>query len=167
MNTFRILCLLLLTASNCAFATPASEASIKELIAVTEAKKLIDGIKGQVDTMMNNSLQQTLAGRAPTPEQQQAITKMKGRMVELIQNELSWEKYEQMYLRIYKDLFSEEEIAGMLDFYRTPAGQAVVRKLPLLTQKIMLETRSMMSSMMPQMQKIQEEFVADMKAAGK
>jgi len=148
-------------------AAPASESSIKQLLAVTQAQKLLDGMRVQFDSLMNNAVQQALKGKAPTPKQQQAIEDMKNRMVALMQGELAWEKLEPMYLRLYKESFTEEEVAGMLSFYKTPAGQAVIYKMPVLMQKTMLDIQKMISVVTPQMQKIQENFIAEMKAASK
>jgi hypothetical protein len=116
---------------------------------------------------MSNAMQQELRGRNPTPRQQQAIEKMKDKMVAVMQGELSWANLEPMYMRLYRESFTEEEIGGMLSFYRTPAGQAVINKTPALMQKTMQEMQRMMSGMSPKMQKILEEFLADMKEASK
>ncbi|MDR2506703.1 MAG: DUF2059 domain-containing protein [Candidatus Accumulibacter sp.] len=116
---------------------------------------------------MNNTVQQALQGKNPTPKQQQAITNMKNRMVEIMQGEFAWEKLEPMCLRLYKESFSEEEVAGMLAFYKTPAGQALIHKMPVLMQKTMLEVQKMFSDVSPKMQKIQEQFAAEMASASK
>lgn len=87
-------------------------------------------------------------------------------MLAVLKDATSWEKMEPMYLRLYRESFTEEEIAGMLTFYRTPAGQAVINKMPLLVQKSIVETQKTISAVSPQMQKIQQDFIAEMKAAG-
>jgi hypothetical protein len=149
-----------------ATAAPASENSIKELLAVTQAQNLFEGMRAQFDALMGNGIQQQLKGKTPNAKQQAAIDNMRKKMVALMQGNLAWEKLESMYLRIYRDSFSEEEVAGMLAFYKTPAGQAVVYKMPVMMQKVMAEVQNMMSGSAPQMQKIMEEFGAEMKAAG-
>ncbi len=167
MNILRNALIALLFCSATAMAAPASDSTIKQLLDVTQAQKLADEIRAQFDTIMNNAVQQALQGKTPTPKQQQAIANMKNRMVALMQGELAWERLEPMYLRLYKESFSEEEIAGMLSFYKTPAGLAVTNKMPVLMQKTMLEIQKMVAEATPQMQKIQEQFVAEMKAASK
>lgn len=157
----------LLFCSATAMAAPASDSSIKQLLDVTQSRKLVDGMRAQFDSLMNNSIQQALQGKTPTPKQQQAIANMRNKMVAVMQGELAWEKLEPMYLRLYKESFSEEEIVGMLSFYKTPAGQAVINKMPVLMQKTMLEVQKMVSGAAPQMQKIQEQFVTEIKAANK
>ena len=167
MNLFGNAAIVLLFSSVTAMAAPASESSIKQLLTVTQAQKLIDGMRAQFDSLMNNAVQQSLKGKTPTASQQQAIANMKDRMVALVQGEFAWEKLEPMYLRIYKESFTEEEVAGMLSFYKTPAGQAVIYKMPALMQKSMLEVQKMMFGFAPQIQKIQQDFVAEMIAASK
>lgn len=155
---------LLLCATN-AIAAPASDRSIKQLLAVTQAQKLVEGMQVQFDSLMNDTVQQALRGDAPTPKQQQAITNMKNRMVAIMLGELSWEKLEPMYLRLYKESFSEEEVAGMLAFYRTPVGQAVIQKMPALTQKTMLAVQKMAIGVTPKMQAVIAQFAAEIASA--
>lgn len=165
MNVLRNALIVLLFSSTTAMALPASESSIKQLLAVTQAQKLLDGVRIQIESLMNNAVQQALNGKTPSPSQQQAITNMKNRMVALIQGELAWEKLEPMYLRLYEESFTEEEVAGMLSFYKTPAGQAVIYKMPVLMRKLMPEIQTMSLGLAPQMKKIQQDFVTEVKAA--
>lgn len=167
MNVFRNVLIAFLFCSTAAMAAPASEGSIKQLLAVTQAQKLVDGMQGQFDSLMNNSIQQALKGKIPTAKQQRAIDNMKNRMVSLMQGELAWEKLEPQYIRLYQESFTEEEVAGMLSFYRTPAGQAVIDKMPMLMQRTMVDVQKMIVGITPQMKKIQEDFVAEMSAASK
>jgi hypothetical protein len=167
MNILRNALIVLLFSSTTAMAAPASENSIKQLLTVTQAQKLIDGMRTQIDAQLNNVAQQALKGKTPSPSQQQALTNMKNRVTELIHGMLAWEKLEPIYLRLYKESFTEEEVTGMLSFYKTPAGQAVINKMPVLTQKTMLEIQAISSGLAPQMQKIQQDFIAELTAASK
>ncbi len=167
MNVLGNVLIVFLFCSTSAMAAPASESSIKQLLAVTQAKKLVDGMSVQLDSMMSNTIRQALAGKTPTARQQKAIENMKNRTVALIHGELEWEKLEPMYIRLYKESFTEEEVAGMLSFYKTPAGQAVIYKMPVLMQKTMENMQKMTERITPEMQKIQESFVAEMSVADK
>jgi hypothetical protein len=120
----------------------------------------------QLDESMSAGIRMALGDRKPTPKQQRAIDNMKDKMLVVMRGELAWERMEPLYIRVYRESLSEEEVAGMLEFYRTPAGQALIRKMPLMMQKIMPEIQGLMSSAMPKMQQAQREFMAEMKAAG-
>lgn len=167
MKIIKSTLLALLLCSSSAFAAPASEGSIKQLLEIMQSQKLIDGMRAQFDSLMNNAIQQALKGKVPTPKQQQAITNMKTRMVGIMQGELAWDKLEPLYVRLYKESFTEEEITGMVAFYKTPAGQAVIHKMPGLMQKTMFEVQKITAGMAPKMQKVQEQFAAEMSAANK
>ncbi len=150
--------------TNISVAAPASEASIKQLMEVTKARSLVDNIYSQVEGSMNSSLQRALQGKTPTPSEQKAINNMKQRMTTLIKEELDWNKLEPMYIRLYKESFTQVEVDGILEFYKTPAGQAVINKMPILMQKTMGEMQGMMGGLMPKLQKIQQEFAAELRA---
>ena len=167
MRSLRIaVTLLIICMAATAMAAPASEKSIKQLLAVTHAQKLSEKAQDQVNTTMDKLIQQALNGRVPTASQQQAITRMKDRFMNLMDKELTWERLEPMYIRLYKESFTEEEVAGMISFYQTAAGKAVINKLPVLMQKVMQEMQKIVIKAVPEMNKIEKDFVDDMKAAG-
>ena len=159
--------LALLFCTTAAMAEPASESSIKQLLQVTQSQKLVDGMRGQFDSLMNNSITQALNGKTPNAKQKQAIDNMKNKMLTLMQGELAWAKMEPLYIRLYRESFTEEEVAGMLAFYKTPAGQAVILKTPALMQRTMLDLQKKIADIAPKMEKIQESFATEMSAASK
>lgn len=167
MNALRNALMVSLFSSTVAIAAPASEVSTRELLNVMQIQQSLESIRTQVDSQMANACQQELKGKKLTAMQEQAMANMKNKMAAVVHGVLVWEKLEPLYMRIYKESFTEEEIAGMLSFFKTPAGQAVVHKFPMLNQKTMVEVQKIISGMTPQMQKIQEEFKTEMKAASK
>lgn len=166
MTAIRLLLAALFFSATAATAEPASEASIRELLTVTQARELVDSMNTQLDEQMSTGIRIALGERKPTPKQQRAIDNMKGKMLVVMRGELAWERMEPMYIRVYRESLSEEEVAGMLAFYRTPAGQALIRKMPLMMQKIMPEIQGLMGSAIPKLEQAQREFMAEMNAAG-
>ena len=164
MTYLRNAIFILLFCATSAFAEPASEDSIKQLLSITESRQLVNGMMSQLNTMMASIIKQATAGQQATAEQQKAVASYQNKITALMQQELSWEKLEPMYIRMYQTTFSKEEVNGMLQFYRTPAGQAVIHKMPVLMQKIMPEAQRMLTGMLPKMQQIQKEFMNDLKS---
>jgi hypothetical protein len=167
MYALKNILIVLLFCSTTAMAEPASESSIRQLLEVSQAQKLVDGMQAQFNSLMNNSVKQALKGETPTPEQQKAIENMKNKMVTLLHGELAWEKLEPTYLRLYQETFTEEEVVGILSFYKTPAGQAVITKMPVLMQKTMQDMQKIIVGIAPKMKQIQENFAAEISAASK
>jgi hypothetical protein len=142
----------------------ASEASVRQLLEVTRSRKLMDDTMGQMDSYMRTAMNQALAGKIPTADEQAILDDMNRKLVALMQREMRWDILEPKFIALYRQSFTEQEIAGMLSFYRTPAGQAVITKMPLVMQHTMATLQELMGTMVPQMQAIQQEALQKLKA---
>jgi len=161
----RILLALALACST-AFAadTKPTEASIKELLALTDAAKLIDSIWAQVDGMTQNMLAQSTRGQELPAEAKAVIEKLRTDSMALARDEFSWAKMEVIYNKIYQDSFTQEELDGMIAFYKTPAGQAVIKKMPVVMQASMQELQKSMGPFMQKLQQLQLQAMTELKA---
>jgi uncharacterized protein len=144
---------------------PASEASIREMLSVTEARKLIDGMFPQIEAMMKNSMQQALNGQTLSAEQQKIADKMNTKMMALMRDEMSWDKLEPLYLSVYQKSFTQAELDGMLAFYKTPAGTAMIKKMPVVLAQTMSAMQQKMGPMMQKIQQAVQETIAEIEAA--
>jgi len=111
-------------------APPVSEASIKQLLEVAQAHKLIDSVMAQMETLMQQSIAQATRGQQIPAKVQKDIDQRHAEVVTMMKELLDWKKLEPMYVRIYQKTFTHAEIDGMIAFYKTPAGQAVISKMP-------------------------------------
>ncbi|MCB0335744.1 MAG: DUF2059 domain-containing protein [Bdellovibrionales bacterium] len=147
-------------------AEPVSPASIKKLFEVSKVQELMDQSMANMDQQMMESVRMSLAQvDAPNEEKQKAMdvmSKVVPQSVAKMKSLMSWEKLEPEFTQLYQETFTEEEVKGMLDFYATPAGQAMLNKMPLLMQKTMAMTQKMIlpfiqdmnSTMRTEMQKL-------------
>ena len=160
--------ILLVLALSCPVAyavdTPPSEASIKQLLAVTEVHKLLDSWVAQMDGLMKNAMQQATQGQSVSPQIQKDIDKRVSETTSMFKEILDWNKLEPMYVRVYQKSFTQAEVDGMLAFYKTPAGQAVINKLPVVMQNTMTEMQTMMGPVMQRVQRMQRDVVAEIQA---
>ncbi len=162
----RILLILLLSCSGLRAGTnPPSEASIKQSLVVMQARKSLDVMAGQLDAMMKNAMQQITQGQPVPPEAQKSFDKCRAEVVAVVQEQFTWEEMEPMYTRIYQKSFTQDEVDGMIGFYKTPAGQGMISKMPVVMQNTMNETMKMMGPMVQRIQKMQQEVVAQMQAS--
>lgn len=144
--------------------SPASEESIKQLLEVAQARKLIDSVMSQMDTLMLQTIQQATQGKEVPPKVQKEIDQQQAEVTRLMKELLDWSKLEPMYVRIYQKTFSQPEVDGMIAFYKTPAGQAVIAKMPSAMQNTMDEMQQMMLPVMQKMQRMQQDVATEMKA---
>ncbi len=147
--------------------TGPSEASIKQLLEVAQAHKLIDSVMAQMDNLMQQTITQATRGQQVPPKVQKDIDQRRGEMLALMKELLDWKKLEPMYVRVYQKTFTQQEVDGMIAFYKTPAGQAVMSKMPVAMQNTMDEMQGLMAPVMEKMQRMQQEVVAELKAENK
>lgn len=165
MHFFRSGVIALCLVSGVAMAEPAHETSINELMEVTNTRHLLDNMNSQYDDIINMMIQEALEGHQPTPAQQAVIERMKKRMAGVMQDTMSWDKIQPLYVKIYQDSFSEEEVRGMIDFYKSVAGKAVVEKMPVVMQRSMDVMKPLMQDMFPKMKQIGDDFTEEMAKA--
>jgi|HubBroStandDraft_6_1064221.scaffolds.fasta_scaffold721889_2 hypothetical protein len=143
-----------------------TDESVRQLLAVMDSQKLVEAIPQQVDSMMKATLQQSLQGQVLSPPQQQAIDQLQARVAALMKEEVDWSVLEPMYIKLYEDSFSQAEVDGLVAFYKSPAGKAVVHKLPLVMQNLMVLLQQRMARMIPKIQQMAQETAAQIKAQG-
>jgi hypothetical protein len=67
-------------------------------------------------------------------------------------------------ISIYVTVFSEDELKGMLAFYKSPVGQAVISKMPAVMQQSMALMQKRVPGLQEQIIKISEELDEEIKA---
>ena len=62
---------------------------------------------------------------------------------------------------LYSDAYSEKEVDGILAFYRSPAGRAMLAKTPELTEGSIAISKQRMEELSPKIQAPLDKFVRD------
>jgi uncharacterized protein len=158
------LVLLLIAGSAAANDAPASDASIREMLELTNAHQMIETMKGQIAAMTNNITRETLKGQDVTPERQAILDRMHEKMSAVTAELLSWDSLLPVYMRTFRASFTQSEIDGVIKFYKSPAGRAYVNKMPVVMQNVMQEMQGLIKPMQEKMAVIQKETVQELKA---
>jgi hypothetical protein len=140
--------------------------SIRQLLQITQAQKILKAASEQLDTMFDGMMKKQLEGENVTPEQQQAIQAGRHAAEDMVKDLLSWDAMEKLYLKVYGETFTQAEVDGMIAFYSSPSGQAVIAKLPLATRNTMTEMQQRMQQMIPKLQQMAKETAEQIKAQG-
>lgn len=138
-----------------------SDASLKELMQLVNASDLLKGMDQQMDVIYGNMVQQMTKGQAVTAQQQKALDDFHGKMKDILHRQLSWDKLEPQVMQVYRDTLSQDEVDGIIVFYKTPAGQAVIKKMPLIMQATMTMMQKNIPSMMAEVQEAAKESLKD------
>ena len=142
----------------------ASEESIHHLLDVMQARNIVQTMSQQVDALYAGMVNKLLDGKDLTPEQQKQIQARGTKARELVSQMLSWDSMERLYLKVYSETFTQSEIDGMTAFYASPAGHAVIVKMPLAVKNSMASMQEQMKSLVPQLQQMAKETAEQIKA---
>lgn len=143
-----------------------SEASIREILELTKSKRIVEGMLVQVDHLIKNAIAQASKGRESSLEVNAVIDRMQSSMMALMKAELDWSVVEPLYISVYRDIFSQEEVDGMIAFYRSPVGMALTEKLPLVMERSMGAMQARMGPMMQKLEVIQRDALKDLESLG-
>ena len=143
---------------------PPSAASVKQLLVVSEARKLLDAASAQIDSSMEIGMRQAVQGQPITAEQQKVLDDMRVKTVALIREFLTWEQLEPIMADIYTRTFTQNEVDGMLAFYATDAGKAMIAKMPLVMQSSSQAMQARMGTLTPKLVALQQETAQQLQA---
>jgi hypothetical protein len=117
-----------------------------------------------MDSYMKQAMQQAKQGQHITPDVERDIERREAEIMSGLKEILDWNKLEPMYVRVYQKSFTQSEVDGLIAFYKTPAGQALINKMPVVMQNTMNEMQELMNPMLQRMQRMQQEVVAEIQA---
>jgi len=153
MKPFPVLTLTLIATGLLASAQePSKEAKIVRVLALMKAEALTD----QVFEQMKAETASISAPNASEKERAHA-REIQAKIMDLVKDRMNWEKMRPVYVKMYSETFTDEEIDGMLAFYQSPAGRAMLEKMPQLVAKIMALAQSQMAGLMPEIERPRQE----------
>jgi hypothetical protein len=155
-----------LWSSGVAFANdaPPSDQSLRDLFAVTRTEETMNGMKPQLDAIITSSTKEISQGQEITPERQAILDRMRDKLVAAYNETFSFQPLHLLLIRVYQATYTQDEVDGLIAFYKTPAGQALVNKGPLMAQNLMSEMQTAMKPMVQRMGQIKREADQEIKA---
>ena len=163
----RVIALVALLASFAVQAAPASQESVETLLTVTKTEAMMDSLYSGMDQMMRQGINQNLQGKSLSAEQQRALDALPEKFVAVMRGEMSWQKMKPLYVQLYRETFEQEEVDGMLAFYASPAGKALISKMPVVMQKSLVLSQSLLQSVIPKMKDAMEQAMKEAEVTGK
>jgi hypothetical protein len=130
-------------------------AKVDQLLSVMNIEKQQKQMMDQMSQMVIGQIKEQMAKQGNITEAEMAkMEDRQKRLFALISEKTSWANMKTVYVKAYSDTFNENEIDGILAFYKTPAGKAMIEKQPSLNGKIMESVQAQMADLMPQIEQI-------------
>jgi hypothetical protein len=133
----------------------------EELLEVMETQKNIEYIEKTLEIMTQRQLAslQKMEFVGEEFEKFQSLTKQ---IMDMIAKEMSWDNMKDDYITIYADTFTEEELKGIIEFYKSPVGRKFTKKTPELLRRSMELSQKKMEELTPKIKSMLEEMIKEL-----
>jgi hypothetical protein len=143
-----IIAVFFLIAPLCADEVSHRKAAAK-LLETTNVPEMLEQVKASVEATMAQQLK-TLnlpeEGRAAAAKAQQE-------MMAWFCDLFSWKRTQDMYVEIYVETFTEDELNQLIAFNQSPLGQKVLKKMPEIMQRSITQTHQLLLETEPEIQR--------------
>jgi hypothetical protein len=123
-------------------------AKAEELLQLTQGDQMLK----MMEPMMKGMVAQM--DKDMSAEQRARVGEMQGKLMALVAVRLS--KAKPALVKIYTDTYTEEEIGGILAFYKSPIGKAFLQKMPEVMQRSMPVMMQLMGDLQPELKTMME-----------
>ena len=129
----------------------------KELLNVLHIDKVINGLVGSVNAQAT-SITKRFAPASPTLLQSQAVQSFQSKVMTLTESKVNWPLLEPAYIDLYARTFTDEELDGILAFYKSATGKSFLAKSPALTVDAQKITQDQLIAIQPQLNQLVQDF---------
>ena len=164
MKKLTVVFFLLIASAAFAADSKPSEASVKELLQLSGTPKMLDAMKGQLGAMQAGMLQQTIQGHALTAGVRKVLDEANSKAAALINETLTWSTFESPFVEAYRATLTQEEVDGIVAFYKTTAGKALAEKMPALQQGAGQRMQMQLGPLVEKLKQLQQETVLKLQA---
>jgi len=135
-------------------------AKAEEFFKVSHTEEMLQQTMAMAMNQIKSGALQQMMDVKPTPEQTKSMDEFQDKLGVILANTLSWEKLKPIFVKVYADAFTEGELDGIIAFYKTPVGQALIAKTPAIMAKTIEITQQQMAAAMPEILKLVKDSAA-------
>jgi hypothetical protein len=129
-------------------------AKAEEFLRVSHTEQMLSQTMSTILNQTKSGAMQQMFGVTLTPEQTKESEELQGKLAAILTSALSWEKLKPIYVKLYADTYTEQEMDGIIAFYKSPAGEAMLAKTPEIMTKANELVQQQMATVMPEIQKL-------------
>lgn len=138
-------------------------AKAQEMLLLLHMDRLMDQLmSGTMDQMSN--MTKSLGNGQIKPEDQAKLDDFQKKVFQLISSQVGWKALEPDYVELYANNFTDDQLDAILAFYKSPAGVALIDKLPTLTTEGMQIAQGKMTALQPQLKQMLDDFAKSVAA---
>jgi hypothetical protein len=132
-------------------------AKVEQLMLLSNAEQAIKVVFEQMKSAQIAQLRKNVDVQT---QDTSAAEEIQTRIMDLIAKNMSFEKLKPTMVKAYMEVFTEDEIDGILGFYQSPAGRAMLQKSPQLMIRMIGATQQQSGDLVAEIKKITDEVRA-------
>ena len=153
---------LLVALSSCLpLAARADEASrhakAEEVIALLHTEKGVQQVADNISKEVAQAADKAV-GTDPTPDKKAKLDQFEQQAHQLVEAQLGWKALQPGFVDIYAKAFTDEQLDGIIAFYKSPAGSALLTEMPDINTQIGQLGDSHVKAVQPQLQQLYANF---------
>ncbi|MET0288051.1 MAG: DUF2059 domain-containing protein [Pseudoxanthomonas sp.] len=134
---------------------PPTPEQIERLLQASRAESMLASTIPQMEQLQHQQFEQMTQGKNLSPEQRAEVERIQGRTTDIVRQALSWQEMKPLYVQVYSQTFSADDVKAMTKFYESDAGRHMLDKTPLLMQNLM---GAIQARMIPLLQALESEL---------
>jgi len=143
----------------------AKRAKVEELMTTMHVDSMMDQMTAMAKAQVEQSTQGMPAAETMTPTQKKILADYQEKSLDLVMGTVSYKAVKPEMVKLYVDTFTDEEIEGITAFYKSPTGQALLKKTPELMSAMMQFMQGRIADLQPKLKALTDQLSKDMAAA--
>jgi hypothetical protein len=157
-HRFALLLVLVLCLPLTARADDASHrAKAAQLVALLRTESMVQQNSVTIMKQVSDAADK-VAGPNPSPESKARLASFENKVSQLIDAQVGWKELGPAIIDIYAQTFTEQQLDGIVAFYKTSAGIALLDKMPEINTQINQLAQSKLTILQPQISQAFDDF---------
>ncbi len=141
----------------------ADEASQRELVEYLFYTTKVDQAMKQALDEMRSMMARQLSEAGVPEDMKPILDKYQEKLLNIMEQSVGWENSKDDIINIYVHSFSEEELKGMLVFYKSPVGRSVTEKMPVAMRLAMATLQKRLPELQEKIKVLCKEMTEEVK----
>ena len=138
-------------------------AKAAQLVTLLHTERMVQQNSATIMKQVSDAAEKEI-GPNPTPESKARLAGLENKISQLIDAQLDWKALGPAIIDIYTQTFTEQELDVIVTFYKTPAGIALLDKMPGINTQVNQLAQSRLTSLQPQINQMFVDFLKSMPA---
>ncbi len=157
-----VICIVMLTSTVATADQAGEKKAVLKMLEITNARNMSVQIMKSMEAMMDRQFQTETVKLSP--KGQEALMAIRKDTVKWLQENFSWDQMKDMYVDIYTQVFTEDEINQLVQFYQSPLGKKMLAKMPELIRLTFEKSQALVQKKMPLFQEKLQKSLSNLEA---